>query len=227
MKRSRSSSNSEEQQDQLLVGAAVVDRPSLFHMESILMVLQRYLPTSALIWLSCVNKRMNTTWISDERRLGVLHMKERILELTGREYKVKNPVKSIRKACLKSVNEPEEGAKKFYCWICRKPRSVKKLTLKRKQWPCATCLECAKKSMKRNYVEMDDVFYHVENKSYGPGWNERLYNEWLSSNRERITSMIRQQAFMVFFNTYNLKRYVHLSHIEPFIDEAQKASILK
>lgn len=147
MKRSRTSSEEEEQ------AVVVVDWPSLFHMESILMVLQQYLPTSALIWLSCVNKRMNTTWISDERRLGVLHMKERILEITGREYKVKNPVKSIRKACLKSVNEPEEGAKKFYCWVCHKQRSVLCLALQRKRWPCATCLECAKNGMEGNYVE--------------------------------------------------------------------------
>lgn len=63
--------------------------------------------------------------------------------------------------------------------------------------------------------------------AYGPGWNVLAFGEWWESNKERIMSVARQQAFMVHFNAYDFKRYVHQKYIEPFIDEAQKAAILK
>jgi hypothetical protein len=98
MKRSRSATTLIAVTD--VESTVAVDWPSLFHMESILEILQRYLSTSDLIrGISCLNKRMNTTWINCERRLSVLNMRERVHQMTGRLYKARNPILYEKSHC--------------------------------------------------------------------------------------------------------------------------------
>jgi transcription elongation factor Elf1 len=134
----------------------IVDWSSLLHMECILVVLHPYLSTVDLIHLSCVNKRMNTTWINNERRLSVLQMRDRILKLTGRKYEVKNPLLFVKKAAIKALKcyppPAMQGLKKtFKCIRCNAAKTIATLAMDRVLFPYATCGSCAESGMEKRY----------------------------------------------------------------------------
>lgn len=200
----------------------VKDWVRLFHIESILAVLHPYLSTRTLIRLSCVNKRMNTTWINNERRLGVLNMRNRIFVIRGRYYK-RNPLTFVKKASLKACSPPAPGEGVFKCWECNGLRSIYNL-FDQRIFKHTTCNECAKGLFRKTYVEFNSLFYELWK------WNQHLPSpsldgrKWLGEFIDRqILEAITPYLFTYRFECPVRKDYVLRYHVERIIYWLRKA----
>lgn len=204
-----------------------VDWQRLFHMECILAILHPYLSTSDLIHLSCVNKCMNTTWINNERRLSVLQMRNRVLDATGRKYNVRNPLLYLKRALKKACAAPKQGAKKFKCWVCKRPKLIKYLAIDRHRWLASTCIGCAKQSMDKHYfyVAHSDSIYNVIFYSTNLWFNQAgrdKFDEWYEKEKDGIQKIFETQRFRVRLTWTEDRLYVHRSFLTPFVEAAAK-----
>lgn len=140
-------------------GVEVVNWCRVFEIEAILMVLNPYISTRDLIRLSRVNKHMYTTWITNERRLGVLRMRERVKDVTNRVYK-KNPLFFIRSASLKACSPIIGNQGKFKCWRCNHYRHVCDLADSR-IFKLHTCFNCAKVRIDKTHVLFANLYWTI------------------------------------------------------------------
>lgn len=198
------------------------DWVGLFHIESILAALNPYLSTRTLIRLSCVNKRMNTTWINNERRLGVLNMRNRIFVIRGRHYK-KNPLIFIKKASLKACSPP--GKWSFKCWECDRTESVTYELMDQRVCKLATCYSCAKKYFEKNYILYSRIFWVLWN--YFPHFPKPTHQgtRWMGGDLERaILEEATRHLITIKTGFYNVgKDYIHKSHFGRIIYWLRKA----
>lgn len=212
----------EEEEEEL----TTVDWTRLFHIDCILVVLQRYLSTPDLIHLSCVNKWMNTTWINNDRRLRILNMRERVHQLTGRLYGARtNPVLFMKKACRKASGLPVKGAKKFTCWKCKHSKSMSHFVTKRDLFPFATCVECAKKKMEETHL-CGSTYFAIEwymKKVLVPIGIPVYYLEiWLRENKSVLEATMVTNVKAFFFNEHYWSYYTPIEVVLPLIERAQQ-----
>lgn len=221
MKRLREEEEEEEEEKE-------VDWQRIFHWECILVVLHPYLSTSDLIHLSCVNKNMYTTWINNERRLSVLQMRNRVFRATGRKYNVKNPLLFLKKAFKKACAISKTGGKKkFKCWVCNRTRSVTYLAMDRERWPASTCDGCARNTMQKHYVRIDnvkDIYWYI----YGRLnlWEKiqprSVFDEWYRDEYANLEKIMYAQHFYVRVIAHESLSYLHKSFIAPFVERARE-----
>lgn len=228
MKRSRSAATLIVDDIESTTTAVVtVDWPSLFHMESILEILQRYLSTRDLILgLSCLNKRMNTTWINCERRLSVLDMRERVHQMTGRLYKARNPILFMKKAIAESRRLPKAGARRFRCWECSASKNVTRLVCDRVRFPCATCFSCACAKMERHNVYVSDGWIgrnYVESElTLEHRFAPREVSNWCSRNKDTMQRLVEEHRFFLTLHFYHTVAYVPRVAFAPLIEKARR-----
>lgn len=218
MKRLRAEEQEEKEEE--------VDWTRLFHMEGILMILQRYLSTTDLIHLSCVNKRMNTTWINDERRLSVLGMHRRIFQVTGRQYNRRsNPLLFTKKACRKASELPNKGAKKFTCWKCKHNKGISHLVSDRTLFPFITCVECAKKRMEETHLCGSTYFaieWYMKKVLIPLGISPYYLEIWLRENKPMLEKTMEMHLKVFFFNKHYWSYYTPIEAVLPLVERAQQ-----
>jgi transcription elongation factor Elf1 len=226
MKRARLEEEEEEQ--------SYIDWTRLFHIESILLVLHPYLSTTDLIHLSCVNKHMNTSWINNERRLSVLNMRERIQDMTGRVYNVKNPVRCIKSAYLKALKpvKLEKGKWRFTCWRCQNQYSIRLSLVTHRDFKARTCLECAKRIFHKNHTLAggSDVFYNIwviisdeEDEKEDGGYLVPYITQWPRDLIQRIEDFIRPHIIRVRFVEDCTMSYIHKDYLQEPIAWVREA----
>lgn len=190
-----------------------VDWLSLFHIESVLFILHRYLSTPDLIHLSCVNKRMNTTWINNERRLSVLGMRNRVYELTGRKYKG-NPLVYIKKASLKARTPVPIGTQ-FKCWKCRKDRLI---FADQTYFKHKTCPGCAETIIRKHNIEgMDNIYWCLFREL--PKLRGGLI-DWFKKSKSRIKAHVEPYEFYVDYMNW-VGHYIPESALKEVIEWAK------
>lgn len=208
----------------------LIDWTRLFHMDGILVVLQRYLSTADLIHLSCVNKRMNTTWINSDRRLQIFDMRRRVHQLTGRLYGARsNPVLFMKKACRKASGLPAKGAKKFTCWKCKHSKSMTHFVTKRDLFPFATCVECAKKKMEETHL-CGSTYFAIEwylKKVLVPIGIPVYYLEiWLRENKSVLEKTMEMHLKAFYFNEHYWSYYTPIEVVRPLMERAQQEILI-
>lgn len=202
----------------------VKDWVALFHIESILATLNPYLSTCTLIRLSCVNKRMNTTWINNERRLSVLNMRNRIFVIRGRHYK-RNPLTFIKKASLKACSPPVPGEELFTCWECDKRESVTYELMDQRVCKLATCYSCAQKYVEKGYILYSDLFWKLWRWFPHFPHPTNRGTRWMGGDLERaILEEATRHLITIKTGFYNVgKDYIHKSHFRRIIYWLRKA----
>lgn len=207
------------------VVVVLVDWVALFHVESILIILHPYLSTADVIHLSCVNKKMNTTWINDERRLSVLQMRKRVHDFTGRLYNVRNPLIYMKKAVLKALALPKPGSKRFTCWKCKTSKSMIHLVTIRQLFPYTTCVECAKKKMEETHL-CGSTYLAIEwyLKRVLVPIGVSLYNLeiWFRQNKSVLQEFMEEHRKAFFFNAHYWSYYTPVKFVVPLIERAQQ-----
>lgn len=221
MKRARLEEEEREQEEQ-----SSIDWTRIFNMESILLVLHPYLSTPDLIYLSCVNKHMNTSWINNERRLSVLHMRERIRDMTGRVYHVKNPVRCIKSAYL-NAQEPvklAKGKSTFTCWQCQKKKSIRLHLVSHDLFKARTCLTCAQWIYinTRSLVFSAFAFHNIWD---GIPKEDRVpyIGQWPPDLKKRIENFIRPHIITARFNDDYSDSYIHKDFLKEPIAWVREA----
>ena len=218
----------EEQEEQ-----SYIDWTRLFHIESILLVLHPYLSTTDLIRLSCVNKYMNTGWINNERRLSVLNMRERIADMTGRIYNVKNPIRCIKSAYLKAQTPVKlaKGKSTFTCWQCQKRKSIRLYLVDRELFEARTCLKCAKWIYinARGLVYSAFIFHDIwdyateKEEKEGRAYFVPYISQWPPDLRKRIEDFIRPHIIRVRFMEDCIDCYIHKDYLQEPIAWVREA----
>jgi hypothetical protein len=204
------------------------DWPSLLHMECILVVLHPYLSTVDLIHLSCVNKRMNTTWINNKRRLSVLQMRDRLHKLTGRKYEKKNPLLFAKMAAIKALKcSPTIGGlkKTFKCFRCNNVKTIATFTMDRVLFPYATCHVCAQLEMRKNYERcynlIDSTFCFLMRDLKQHSIDEPTASVWCTNflKKPDVLSELEKNRVCLKFGDYCFDYYIHKSFLQSIVEQ--------
>lgn len=203
----------DEEDDQSDDEHPALDWLRLFHDRCILMVLAPYLSLADIVHLSCVNKKMYYEWVHHEERVDVLQLRQRIRDLTGRNYTKKLPLQILRREALKA-RAPiwTTAGTKFVCFWCQRSCTTMKLG-NRDYFPYATCERCIFSEHK-----FRDVW------TYCPAdWIEEQVNKRISlGSLYRWPQEMRDVAQAFFFGNgkslleWNKKgdRFIHSSHFK-------------
>jgi hypothetical protein len=199
-------------------------------MECILVVLHPYLSTVDLIRLSCVNKRMNTTWINNERRLSVLQMRKRILKLTGRKYEVKNPLLFVKKAAIKALKCYPGLKKTFNCFRCKAVKTIATLTMDRVLFPYATCGSCAQiimeKTHERCYSENHSIAILMRYfQQYSVDYDIARRWCWNLTGKPEFQFEFRKQFIYLTISQYYTVAFVPKSFFQSIVEQGLRELI--
>jgi hypothetical protein len=130
----------------------------------------------------------------------------------------------LKKALKKACDAPKQGAKKFNCWDCKRPKSVKYLATDRQRWPASTCIECAKESMDKHYFNVtsyESIYFCIA--YLIPGWwqedRRAIFDQWYKEEKSTIQKIVETQRFIVFFSRTETRFWIHKSFIKPFIED--------